>query len=289
MKSAPSSQYALFLLLFFCTGLTLSDTRKSIDLQDAIKQGIVKAKFKSNGKHRGNSVIIQLNNLTSAAQTIRIPAGSLFLPAEEGEQTLLQLEDQHILVEGKSLKQFNIPAFCSEAGDRCPSENKEFSLSKTTNPKFIALSQFLAKTQVDKNLYQDALWVLSDQHELSHIDASTSNAKALRDFLAVQSGQKNNWYSTPREVRIDSNGNFSFQTVKVSGELAFDCQKGSTIQQDICKEDGSTVHKGTKAFTPVTNHVRYHFNLAVTGWEKGKYFVKVYDGSKTLARYDFSI
>jgi hypothetical protein len=41
--------------------------------------------------------------------------------------------------------------------------------------------------------------------------------------------------------------------------------------------------------TAQSGNVNYAFNLAVRGWEKGTYYIRVHDGTKELGRYEFTI
>jgi len=45
----------------------------------------------------------------------------------------------------------------------------------------------------------------------------------------------------------------------------------------------------SSTFTPMTDHVRYNFNLSVKGWEKGDYYVLIKDESGELARFEFQV
>lgn len=275
------------LAMVLAAGTELNGTKT--DLHTALKNKSIVALVTSNGKHNGNSVDLTLTNTLSTTLEVLIPAGTLYHPANDDEQTLLQLEDKIIVLQGKTTQSTTVAAFCSEAGDRCPTKDNAFAMSKTTNPNFLKLTEYIRGKAIDKKTFQDAVWVISDKHDVSHIDANDPTTINFRKYVATLGGKPDSWYTAPREVTVDNGGNFSFQTVKVAGEIAFDCSKGEKIYQDIRKSDGTTQYKGQKYFTPSTNHVTYNFNIQVTGWEQGQYYVYIHNGTTELARYDFTI
>lgn len=260
-----------------------------VTLQEAIQKKLVLVDLVSNGGYNHKSVAIKLTNNSSSALNLVIPAGSVFHPADDGEQTLLQLEDKEILVQGKGTFNGTLDAFCTEASDRCPSESSTFKTEISKNTNLTKLVNYLKENKVPSNYYQDAIWAITDGHNVSNISVDYPSTKKLRTFLCELTGQKDSWYSSPREVQVDPYGNFNFETVKVSGDLDFNCHSGKKITEYIVKENGDVMYTGSSTFTPQSNHLKYGFNLSVKGWEKGTYFVQIKDVTGELARFEFKV
>ena len=282
-----------FILIVSVAGLlsfqNQSNTQETITLVDAINAGKISVQTKSTGGYSGPCVAMTITNKSRQPLRIKIPAGTQYLPEDEGEQTLIQLEDNNVLVNSSNSKTIHVDAYCMEASDRCPSSSGNMILGSNQNKNLNNLITYLKGKTIDPTAYQDAVWAISDGHSISNIIADDEQTKGLRKYVASLTGQKDSWYTSPQSVHVDNNGNFNYTTVTINGELAFDCSKGKPIFQELKKENGEVMFTSEKMFTPVTNHVRYEFKLSVKGWEKGNYYVDINDGEKQLAKFVFKV
>lgn len=276
-------------LLFIFFAFTDDTYAIQSTLEDAINNRTVSANAISNGKYSGKSVNLQLSNNTNNSLQILIPAGTTYIPESEGEQTLIQMEDQLITLAPNGKTYPSIGAFCTEANDRCPTANKSFKIGRSSNPKFDKLFAFVKDKKVSKSNYQDAIWAISDNKSVSNINAELPIDKELRKFVASLTGQKDTWYTTPQNVTVDQRGNFNMETVLIHGDLSFTCAKGTKVYQDIHKGNGEMFFQSNKSMTSVSGNVDYNFRLSVKGWERGKYYIRIHDGTKELSRYEFEI
>lgn len=283
----------LVLLLFVSVIASSSASKKSekviLTLSQAIKDGKIKATPASNGEYSGFCVDLFLQNMTPSAIEIVIPGGTKYHPSDDEEQTLIQLDDKNILVNAKGTSTVKIPAYCMEASNRCPTTKGIFRMTQNQQPKFEALIAYIKNKPIDRRTFQEAVWAISDQHSVSNMVAENDATTEFRKYIAELTGQKNEWFTSPQSVQVDQDGNFNYSTVNISGELAFDCKKGSNIYQDVHKESGEVFFEDTKSFSPQSDHLRYQFKLSVTGWEKGNYYINIHDGTKQLAKFDYKV
>lgn len=276
-------------LLFIFFAFTDETYNVQSTLHDAINNRTISANAISNGKYSGKSVNLQLSNNTNNSVQILIPAGTTYSPENDGEQTLIQMEDQMITLAPHGVSTPSIGAFCTEAHDRCPTASNSFKIGKSTNPKFSKLFDFVKDKKVSKSNYQDAVWAISDNKSVSNINAELPVDKEFRKFVATLTGQKDTWYTTPQNVTVDDRGNFNMETVLIHGDLSFTCGKGAKVYQDIHKGNDELFFQSNKCMTAASGNVHYNFRLSVKGWEKGKYYIRIHDGTKELSRYEFEI
>lgn len=262
---------------------------KSFTLIEAINAKTITATITSSGKYSGNCVNIELTNNTNSPLKIIAEGGTKFHPEDEGEQTLIQIEENVIALKPRASYSGKLAAFCTEASDRCPSESSTMTLSKNTNTKFSKLITYLKGKRIPKTTYQDAVWAISDNKSISNISNENAEANNFRTYMAELTGQKNTWFSSPQNVQVDSQGNFNYETVNINGELEFDCTRGAKVRQDVMKANGEPMFESEKTMTAQTTHIRYRFRMSVRGWETGDYYIKIHDGNNTLAKYEFSI
>lgn len=280
---------SIALLIFVLVTSHAQQENDPIDLTAALKAGTVSVKAVSNGKYSGNAVVFNLTNLTGKTQSVLIPAGTLYHPSDEEEQTLIQLEDQLIVLQGKETKRQLIAGFCSESSDRCPSEEKAFKLGKTSDAKLTKLIAYLKTNKTDKATYQEAVWAITDAHSISSIYSDKTDVRDFRTFMAGLTGQKDTWFSSPQEYSLDSRGNINRETVRISGELTFDSDGESPIHQELCDAEGKVLFTSNSSTPRKSKDVKMSFSIRVQGWEKGNYYVKIMDGTKELKRFDFVV
>lgn len=290
-KPAKIAVLLIVLGLFsaFSTSTKTTNELVEISIFDAIKAKTITATLFSNGKYSGNSVDVKIINLTSQPMKLIVPAGSKYSTDNEDEQTLIQLEDQFIALQPNQTYTGKVAAFCTEASDRCPTTASAMKLTKNTNPKFTALSEYIKGKIIDKSTFQDAVWAISDGHSVSNIAAEDQASQDFRKKVAEITGQKNPWFSSPQNVTIDDRGNFNMETVLIAGQLEFLCTKGTMVHQDIYKANGEAVLISDKTMQARYGDVRYRFQIRVTGWEKGEYYIKLHDGTNEITRYAFSV
>ena len=268
---------------------TFSSPAKDVELSTAIKSKKIDATIQSIGRHEGKSISIKLKNNTSSNLRVKIPAGTLFHPEDDGEQTLIHLEENFIALKPKGEYKGFLAGFCTESKDRCPTDGSGMSIAANANPKFTKLSDYLKGKKISKSVYQDAVWAISDGKSVANIDAINPATVELKKFVANLTGQKNTWYSSPQSRHVDESGNIVQETVIIKGKLEFDCKKNAKVRQDIYKENGESVFVSEKYMTAVVPHITYKFTLRVRGWEKGKYYIRIHDGTDEIKRYYFNV
>ncbi|MGB0914521.1 MAG: hypothetical protein ACPGVI_00545 [Crocinitomicaceae bacterium] len=286
--STLAVSFSILTLITIISAFTINSD-KTLSLIDAIENKTVTAEITSSGNYSGNCIDITLKNNTNYPLKLTSEGGTNFNPVDEGEQTLIQLEDIFLALKPNGTYQGKIPAFCSEASDRCPSTATAMTPTKNKRSKLNELVAYLKGKQVPKTTYQDAVWCVSDNKPISNIENSNKASKDLRVYLAGLTGQKNSWFSSPQHVQVDESGNFNYETVNINGALEFDCTKGAKVRQDIMKANGDPMFESDKTMTAQSTHIKYSFRMSVKGWEKGDYYVKIHDGTNLLAKYDFTI
>jgi hypothetical protein len=264
-------------------------TSTTLDLQDAIKQGIVIATPISTGTYANESITLKLSNKVQRPLKLKVPAGMVYYPENEDNQTLIQLEDMDVIVSAGGTTQLTIDAYCMESSDGVPEGGSSFKIGKTTNQKLLALINQLKQSPVDAYAHQDAVWAITDNHELTYLPNQTEQDRSLREFLSTTTGQENKWYEVAQQRRVDVDRRIVIDPTLITGMLSFDCTPGKAITEEVRKMDGTVMLTHRTNFAPRSSQLKYKFNLTIKGWDKGEYYVVVKNDLKELARYDFSL
>lgn len=295
MKNTFSNPILNIICLIFCISILSFqtkefDTTSEILFTDACKLRKIKSVQKSNGLHSGKSVLLEINNLTNTPLSIRIPAGTIFEPSNEGEQTLLTVQDQIVSVLPKIKANVAVSAYCCQATDASPRETSTFSVNKTSNPKLQKLVDFIKLKKIDVDYFQSMVWTVSDNHSVAPIPSLTQTDKEIRKFLCDLTNQKETWYSASQTQSIDNNGYIVRNTTEVGGNYRFSCLRNTYIHEEIHKETGGVIMRSQKRRTLWDGPVESTFHIRVKGWLKGKYFLKVMDDkNQVLTSYEFEV
>ena len=294
MKNRLSLQISNTFWMVFCISFFSFQSKKNetaeLLFSDACKLRKIKSIQKSNGMHSGKSVILDLQNLTSSTLTLKIPAGTIFEPSNEGEQTLLTVKDQIVSVLPKIKTNVTIDAYCCQAHDASPRETSSFSVNKTTNPKLQKLVDFIKQKKIDVGYFQNMVWTASDNHSVAAIPNVSPVDKDIRKFLCELTNQKETWYASSQTESLDQNGYIVRNTTEVGGNYRYSCLKNTYVHEEIHKETGGVIMRSQKRRTLWDGPVESTFHIRVKGWIKGKYFLKVMDDkNQVLTSYEFEV
>jgi hypothetical protein len=294
MKTKLKLKFLIGMILAFLL-ISSSFSEKSeiqiIDLADAIEKKIIKANFLSNGNYQGESIAATLTNISNIRFKLKIPAGSYFNAQTAEEQSLTTLEDFFVQLLPNATTSKVFDGFCTNASNSCPIKGHTFSYDKAKKVKKIdELTQFLKGKKIENNALQDAVWTLTNNHSLSHISSMNNDeAYNLRVFLAKLTGKKNEWYDKPQTRTVDQFGNINLNSVKVEGKIDVHVPSSGYIHQEVQDASGKIMMNGTKPAYVSMGKLSYQFKVEVKGWQKGKYFVKLMNGTKVLLSNEFEV
>ncbi|MDG1331473.1 MAG: hypothetical protein P8P74_04040 [Crocinitomicaceae bacterium] len=281
-----------FALLAFALILSVQNAPpapKELSLDAAIKDGTIHADVVSNGKHSGKSVKLSVTNTTNRKLKIIVPAGTAYVPGDDEEQTLIQLEDDFFVLEPRATKNHMIAAFCTEASDMSPSSGGKFKISTSSNKKLNEAIDYMKDKKIDKMSFQDIVWAITDGHSVSSIQPTNPQTKNFRTYLANLTGQKDTWYTSPQRHVIDERRRIVSQTVAVRGQIEFASDGTSVIRQEVVDKDGEVRFKMPNTTPRKSHQVKMTFSVRVRGWEPGEYTLRVLKDDEEIKTYPFLI
>jgi hypothetical protein len=245
---------------------------------------------KGNGGHSGNCLKVEFKNLQAKKLALTVPAGTMFKPSDDEAQNILVPQDQIFVLAPNESKTTFVRGFCCEATDHSPAKDMAFTISVNKEPKMQKLFSYLKGKQYPDNLLQEAIWCISNAHPVTSICAPKMDAvKPLRDEVCKITGQVDTWYNTPTKHDVDAQGNISHETTAVNGLIKFKALKAAKIHNEIHDANDKLLIKNPNEFSVIPGNVEYEFDIKVSGWEKGKYFVKVFENDKVVHKQEFKI
>jgi hypothetical protein len=236
-----------------------------------------------------NSIALKITNKTADDLKLIVKAGSVFYSTDPGEQELVLPIDHLILVKSRAQVHEQLSAYCTESSDKVPAQNGKLTMKQSSNKKLLDLTTYFNKNKLSSVTYQDAIWSVTDQHQISNIVVNTKEDRDLRTFIAGLTGLKDVWYSSPQERVVSPDRQIIQETVTISGDLSFNTKVGAIVHQEIHNKETGLLFKSDKRNTIKTGNVDYSFTIKVRGWDKGEYEIRVLEGSTLIANYPFSI
>lgn len=284
---------------FFATavtgvGLLLSfqhsnSATKNLTFLDAVNQGYISCQISGAGGYSGKSVTLSLTNKSTSQLTILIQPGTLFYPADPGQQTLITMDNQLISLAPKVKQKEDVFAYCSELHDRSPNKQTVFSVGRNTNPKFDSLFAFIKPMKIPSNYQQSLSWAISDNSPVSAIGTETLELQKLRKYLYKLTGQEEENFTSDYVESLDERGYIVRTLYRVKGFIEFNSDKTKWLHQEVYDENGKLKFKSMQAFEIPRGKSDYSFNLVVKGWEKGNYKMKLKCGSEEVEKYPFKV
>ncbi len=293
MKPVSSFQKFIFLPLAFFACILISSAqnappvKKEATLTEAIASGSIEADVSSIGKYSGKSVKLTVTNTTNRSIKITVPAGTTYIPGEDEEQTLIQLEEEFFVLEPRGSKTHMIAAFCTEASDKIPASDGKFTISKSSNKKLDEAIAYMKGKKIDKKSFQDVVWAITDGHPVSNIQVTNPQTKVFRTYLAELTGQNDTWYTSRQNHTVNEERRVVSQTVVVRGQVDFPSDGTSVIRQEVIDKDGEVRFALPPATPRKSAKVTMDFSVRVRGWEAGDYTLRIMKDDVEIKAYPF--
>jgi len=246
-----------------------------VELIQAIQDKKISVSVISTGSYSGKCIQLNIKNLTNLPYTLSIAAGTIFIPEDEGEQTILVPQKNIIALQPSETKLTLVGGYCTELKDRCPQTSSTFTISKNSNQSLADLIQFMAPLKnMDESLIQQSIWCITDGESPSNLSSvNTLNQNALRNYIFKKTGQAETWYSTKRTPEISADRSIVNAAVEINGKVDIKAIKPMELIAVVKNEAGVVVWNYPHKTSLPAGDIVFDFNLKVNGWKEGNYYM----------------
>jgi hypothetical protein len=283
----PKKLYAIaaMILLNSMAYAKVGSRQKPMSIQNAIEKGIIKAEFKGKGGHSGDVIELRATNLIADSIYVKVEGGRRLDSKNNDEQDIMVMVPCMMALSKKQVKTFTLNGFCCEANKHSPQSKSLFSVGKMADSSFVRLSRLLGKKKYSNSDIQSAVWCLSDRQPVSNI---SKGLQELRSFVAKEQGVSDPWYQTemvaPSEGRVSSN-----QVSKIFGNMTYTLRNDCALTIQLLDHNGHLVQTFSSNKLLQRGTYDYWFELTVTNFPKGKYYVKVMGDTQEILKKEFLI
>ena len=275
----------LFTLVQVLAVTFLFAKHKTVTIDKAYKSGIVKLKIRGTGTYKGNCLKMTLQNNTDDSLYILLEAGRRLDSKNNKEQDILVTKEQIFKLESHQKKDFSIYGFCCQASNHAPSRDSLFSIGKLADTNLVSLAKFCNINKFTVGETQSAVWCVSDRRPLASISASN---ESLRYFVSKITKEEMPWYQLEYHD-ASSNTVFSDRVERVTGNIMYTLTKDDFYKIELHDAKGKLIQNFTENKVATKGTYDYWFNMQVSNYPKGKYYIHIYNGNELVTKKEFVI
>lgn len=242
------------------------------------------------GRHMGESIRVEVRDLSGDGLRSVIPAGWTFVSEDTTVQDLMNVRSQPFVLAPNGSATMDLRAFCCEANMAGPGDGARFPSGRQAGAQLTELAEFINANGFPDDAVLFAVWAVAGDRPIASIRADDMQAiDALRRKVSELTGQPIPWYTVSYDDTRDDE-HFSNEPSRITGTIDFRLANNATITILAKDAEGNTLTElgRDRALGPG----RYSIEIALTviGWRRGQYSICAYqDGSTLVERIDFEI
>lgn len=278
------------LVLFFVAIFIAINTFAVTDILDAInsKKISVKVSYSRLGKA---GIHLTITNLSIEQLTIKVKPGVIFTPSNEGEQTLMNVEEALIAIAPQKNASKDVGGYCIMLHKAAPSLTESFKIDIVKQANLLSFLSFIKTTKVSEGNYQSAIWAITDNEDIASIEPISDGDTKLREHISTLTGRKNPWYSKPQTITANPGQMIVRKSVAIEGTLSVSTTTTYDVFVSVENSKGEVKMKLEPMTLDKNSDNSFNFKVSASRWEVGNYKVvirKVSD-NKEVKRFDFTV
>lgn len=278
------------LVLSFVAIFIAINTFAVTDILDAInsKKISVKVNYSRLGKA---GIHLTITNLSIEQLTIKVKPGIIFTPSNEGEQTLMNVEEALIAIAPQKNASKDVGGYCIMLHKAAPSLTESFKIDIVKQANLLSFLSFIKTTKVSEGNYQSAIWAITDNEDIASIEPISDGDTKLREHISTLTGRKNPWYSKPQTITANPGQMIVRKSVAIEGTLSVSTTTTYDVFVSVENSKGEVKMKLEPMTLDKNSDNSFNFKVSASRWEVGNYKVvirKVSD-NKEVKRFDFTV
>ena len=279
MKTFYSSLLFFSLPLFFNPLLAI-EQGKYKSIEELVIKGVLSAEITGMGGHSKECVEFDLKNYSADSTFVWIEAGRRLESADPAEQDIFIVKNEQIALAPLEKRTVKGYGFCCQAHNSSPQKKSRFLIGMMAPAMWVVLANWIDRHNFPPSAVQNAIWVLSDQHDIRSIPALQDRSTfELRKKVAELLDIELPWYSftyTPDSTQL-----FSGKRSHLFAEVAFEIPYRALINGEIRDKSGKLLHQTPHYYAPKGENI-FVLNTSIEGWQQGEYSFSIIEDLGTL-------
>ncbi len=274
------------IFLFSLMSLTKDASLPSFDfssVKELTNKGFLETKIRGLGGYQKDCIEFDLQNKTSDTLLVYIEAGRILTSVDTAIQDIFLVKNLKFKIFPRKRKKIKGYGFCCQSKKNAPYVDAKFNLGYLASDDWILLAEVINKNNFPAQSIQNAVWVLSDNHAFSSINAKDlSTIQDLRKTIAKIKDLEIPWYTL--RYATDTAKLFSDRPEQIVGNFNYRVKNNSVITISIKDKRGQIVKRMVNAESKGPGEYEFNLNLNVLRWKKGEYAVYIYQDYSKLIR-----
>ncbi len=218
-------------------------TIQSQSLEALYTSGKVSVNFVGKGGHQNNCIQLILKNNTSDSIYGMVEAGRRLNSVDDSQQDILLVKSANFRLGARQKDTLDLIGFCCQSHKASPVKGSLFTIGAMAPAIWLLITNLIDRENFPADAIQNAIWVLSDNHDIRSIPAYRAPAMdKLRHSVADILDIELPWYSFRYED--DSAHLFTGTKTHFFAQIAFDIPQRAIITPQVALPSGEIIYTG---------------------------------------------
>ena len=268
-------KYIHFFFLFIGMSFGLFAKKDTVSIGNAFLKKLINLSIKGKGGYREECINMKMKNLGKDSILLFVEAGRRLYSQDSSMQDILIVKDMYIPLASNQERIVSAYGFCCQAHKSAPAKDAVFSVGEIASKELMELARYINKAKLGAGSIQQAVWVVSDNNEISSVvDDGTEAVANLRKFLSAQKNIEMPWYNT--FYKKNAQQLFSGKPEKITGKINYSIFNDLTmVAANIRDENGTIVKSFLINKTAMRGDYTFDFSWDVSKMPLGNYTIRL--------------
>jgi hypothetical protein len=268
-------------ILFLGYDVASFSKSKSISVEKALKENLLRLSMKSLGGHSENCVACHFQNVMNDSLIVSIEPGVVLDNLNPSEQDIVVTKRLKVSLAAHQSKDTAAYGYCCQSSNSSPMRNQAYALGRTNDSNLIRLCSFMQRNKiVAPGIVQSAVWTISNNHQTSSI--AESDKTEYKDLLALVRNIKKEVAPTWYYVAYQKVPGVVYSGIVdyVIASFQYHKQTNNELSVVICDSTGHVVKTLVKDNFAPAGELSFRLKIQLQHWNKGKYKLKVIENKE---------
>ena len=243
--------------------------KEFVSIQELHESGKISLSIIGVGGYQEECITVIIRNQSTDSIHGLIEAGRKFNSMNDGEQDILVAKNKKFSLARRQVDTIKVTGFCCEATKSSPAKNSLFGIGMLAPAAWIILTNIIDKFNFPPSAIQNAIWVLSNDHDIRSIPAfSTPETDMLRHTVADILDIELPWYSFT--YAADSSNLFSGKKTHLFAEVPFNIPYRALVSAQVVDRNRNIVHDTHLGYFKAGDNMA-RINIPIENWEIDEY------------------
>ena len=261
-------------------------TSTRMNLSEALRKEIVKLEAVNiTGNYKGKAVKLTITNNSSSSIELKIDMGIILKPENPAFQPLVLAGEEQLTLKAHEKGNVDVEVFADNSYKAIPIEGLRYTYLRIAGDTLIKILRFIKDHSLFDHLGQAAVWTITNYHPINNVyerSRDSLSRKLISFIVEVTKREKPTFYASYTDNEIQAQPAYLAKMDKIYIPFDVSLKAAGTLSAVLFSPKGQPVKTiyEPQSFEPGTH--RIIAELDPTGFETGKYSVKLTENEKTL-------